>query len=154
MLRLLNHLTYTLNNCDPGNKRTTHFVLAATMELGTRSSLSATPASASDTSRCYPQLFGTFFSSAVARRLTVSVRSRRQGAFMNFLHASQNESMSSRETGRPAQCLKPGRFCVQREGLDMYVTEVDALTSRFSRSTSLSWTRVTRGTVNNAHSWW
>ncbi|CAE8651996.1 unnamed protein product [Polarella glacialis] len=182
LIKMLNHLTDTLNNSDPGTaKRPNRQVLAATVALGhlftvNDSSIGVVVKKChqawplSPLSRYFSQLFGTFllrigttteglpartlvapesasllvhctaqtegskggFSSTKALKRREPEKQSKQhdaqaqqtaGAFMNFLHASQNDSM--------AMALEGNRLAkVTREFYDEVISE---LTSLFCR---------------------
>jgi len=122
LLRLLNHFTDTLNNSDPGTlKRPNRLVLAATVALGHLFTMNDSSIGVV-VKKYFPQLFGTFL---LRIGTTVEGLSAQQtaAAFMNFLHASQNDSM--------AMALEGNRLsAVSRELYDEVICELMALFCR------------------------
>ena len=107
-LRLLNHLKGTLNNSDPGTKRSAHLVLVHRWPLDS-SSLSATPDRLVVISRCFPQLFGIFL--LRVGTTTGGLRAQQTaGTFMNFFHASQSESVFMAMKGSRLCSANLGQF--------------------------------------------
>jgi len=122
LVRLLNHFTDTLNNSDPGTlKRPNRLVLAATVALGHLFTMNDSSIGVV-VKKYFPQLFGTFL---LRIGTTVEGLSAQQtaAAFMNFLHASQNDSM--------AMALEGNRLsAVSRELYDEVICELMALYCR------------------------
>eukprot|EP00929_Paragymnodinium_shiwhaense_P061271 TRINITY_DN30597_c0_g1_i1.p1 TRINITY_DN30597_c0_g1~~TRINITY_DN30597_c0_g1_i1.p1 ORF type:complete len:1889 (+),score=442.87 TRINITY_DN30597_c0_g1_i1:197-5863(+) len=122
LLRLLNHFTDTLNNSDPGTqKRPNRLVLAATVALGHLFTVNDSSIGMV-VKKYFPQLFGTFL---LRIGTTVEGLSAQQtaAAFMNFLHASQNDSM--------AMALEGNRLSrVTRDLYDEVISELAALFCR------------------------
>jgi hypothetical protein len=122
LLRLLSHFTDTLNNSDPGTlKRPNRLVLAATVALGHLFTVNDSSIGVV-LKKYFPQLFGTFLLRIGTTTEGLSAQ-QTAGAFMNFLHASQNDSM--------AMALEGNRLCqVNREEYDEVICELAALFCR------------------------
>merc|ERR1712139_55150 len=122
LLRLLSHFTDTLNNSDPGTlKRPNRLVLAATVALGHLFTVNDSSIGVV-VKKYFPQLFGTFLLRIGTTTEGLSAQ-QTAGAFMNFLHASQNDSM--------AMALEGNRLSrVTRELYDEVICELAALFCR------------------------
>merc|ERR1719491_1119831 len=122
LLRLLNHFTDTLNNSDPGTvKNPNRLVLAATVALGHLFTVNDSSIGVV-VKKYFPQLFGTFLL-RIGTTLEGLSAQQTAASFMNFLHASQNDSM--------AMALEGNRLSrVTREAYDEVISE---LTSVFCR---------------------
>merc|ERR1719163_1340739 len=122
LLQLLNHFTDTLNNSDPGTlKKPNRLVLAATVALGHLFTVNDSSIGAV-AKKYFPQLFGTFLL-RIGTTLEGLSAQQTAASFMNFLHASQNDSM--------AMALKGNRLTrVNRDLYDEVICELAALFCR------------------------
>lgn len=122
LLRLLNHFTDTLNNSDPGTvKRPNKLMLAATVALGHLFTVNDSSIGIV-VKKYFPQLFGTFLL-RIGTTMEGLCAQQTAMAFMNFLHASQNDSM--------AMALEGNRlFRVTRDLYDEVICELTALYCR------------------------
>lgn len=122
LLRLLNYFTDTLNNSDPGTmKRPNRLVLAATVALGHLFTVNDSSIGMV-VKKYFPQLFGTFLL-RIGTTLEGLSAQQTAAAFMNFLHASQNDSM--------AMALEGNRLSrVTRELYDEVICELTMLFCR------------------------
>ncbi|CAE8600002.1 unnamed protein product [Polarella glacialis] len=122
LIKMLNHLTDTLNNSDPGTaKRPNRQVLAATVALGHLFTVNDSSIGVV-VKKYFSQLFGTFLL-RIGTTTEGLPAQQTAGAFMNFLHASQNDSM--------AMALEGNRLAkVTKEFYDEVISE---LTSLFCR---------------------
>jgi len=122
LLRLLNHFTDTLNNSDPGTqKRPNRLVLAATVALGHLFTVNDSCIGIV-LKKYFPQLFGTFLLRIGTTTEGLSAQ-QTAAAFMNFLHASQNDSMAMALEGKKLSS-------VNREQYDEVICELAALFCR------------------------
>lgn len=122
LLRLLNYFTDTLNNSDPGTmKRPNRLVLAATVALGHLFTVNDSSIG-TVVKKYFPQLFGTFLL-RIGTTLEGLSAQQTAAAFMNFLHASQNDSM--------AMALQGNRLSkVTRDLYDEVISELTVLFCR------------------------
>lgn len=122
LLRLLNHFTDTLNNSDPAPKgRPNKLVQAATVALGHLFTVNDSSIGMV-VKKYFPQLFGTFLL-RIGTTAEGLCAQQTAAAFMNFLHASGNESM--------AMALEGNRLSrVNRELYDEVISELAGLFCR------------------------
>lgn len=93
LLKLLNHFAAILNYTDPGPPEDpSRKVLAATVALGHLFTVNDSTMGAA-VKKYFSQLFGTFLLRIGTTTEGLSAQ-QAAGAFMNFLHASQNDSMA------------------------------------------------------------